>query len=718
MLCAECGKQPANLFCKNCSLRFCSKCFSSVHQFKTMASHQTACCIDTSSTATTTTTATPSIRSLCKEHNELLYLYCVTCQCPICLSCQSAVINNSTSSSSSSTSSSSSSSSNCSSSTHFGHETCSLQVATETVRKEMSRNKQAAKDLIQELEKMAANIDKKIQSTEKSAQKAQEDVKECAEKTEKLIEERMSDLVTDIEKRKAAPLVRLTQRKDKVKQALEEANHAITDAKNGLSQTDLSLLRAYKTINSHSQHLSEALTECKKLAETVSISVSFSNTEVETGFSLLGKIRPAVTSMHIVSPILVEGNTLTVEWEIEEPGDNTPTEYELEVHYVGKTGEMKTEEKEEKDEKEEKKNKAAKYKDAFTSVYKGAEKKFVVSDLCYKSTYEVRVRAKDATGWGDFSLPMTVSIGRAFQIPTRVARTVTFHNDYIRGLVCLNDGNIASASEDSYVKVWDPTTGTCVRTLSGHSGDILCLVRLSNGQIVSGGADRTIRLWDSTSTSAVKIATMTSPVKALCILPRNGGSDSSSSSSSSEDIVSSHDDRTIKVFNSSTLTEKKSFLSGHSSMIHSLCVLSDGTMVSVSDDHSIKLWNMSTYTCTRTYASAHSGTIYCVIALPTPGQFATSSEDHSVKIWSTASTSSLKSLTGASGVLYCVCALPNGMIATGSSDNTIQIWDLKTSSCVKTLSGHRGTVRALTIASAHQWLVSGGNDSACKVWTA
>ena len=45
-----------------------------------------------------------------------------------------------------------------------------------------------------------------------------------------------------------------------------------------------------------------------------------------------------------------------------------------------------------------------------------------------------------------------------------------FQNGSVRSVVYSPDGKqVVSGSDDSTVKIWDTSTGTCVSTLTGHS---------------------------------------------------------------------------------------------------------------------------------------------------------------------------------------------------------------------------------------------------------
>jgi WD40 repeat protein len=53
-----------------------------------------------------------------------------------------------------------------------------------------------------------------------------------------------------------------------------------------------------------------------------------------------------------------------------------------------------------------------------------------------------------------------------------------------------------SGSRDNTLKVWDTSTGQCIRTLTRHTGCVYALVLLPNGQVVSGSSDDTLKVWD------------------------------------------------------------------------------------------------------------------------------------------------------------------------------------------------------------------------------
>jgi WD40 repeat protein len=62
-------------------------------------------------------------------------------------------------------------------------------------------------------------------------------------------------------------------------------------------------------------------------------------------------------------------------------------------------------------------------------------------------------------------------------------------------LVLLPDGTLASGSADNTIKIWNPSTGTCLRTLSGHANWVFSLALFPDGTLASGSRDQTIKIW-------------------------------------------------------------------------------------------------------------------------------------------------------------------------------------------------------------------------------
>ena len=62
-----------------------------------------------------------------------------------------------------------------------------------------------------------------------------------------------------------------------------------------------------------------------------------------------------------------------------------------------------------------------------------------------------------------------------------------------------------SGSYDKTLRLWDLTTGGCVREFKGHTTDVTSVTLTPDGKhAVSGSCDNTLRLWDLTTGDCVR----------------------------------------------------------------------------------------------------------------------------------------------------------------------------------------------------------------------
>eukprot|EP01052_Picozoa_sp_SAG31_P040688 SAG31_NODE_5956_length_2242_cov_1.588894_2_plen_258_part_00 len=144
-----------------------------------------------------------------------------------------------------------------------------------------------------------------------------------------------------------------------------------------------------------------------------------------------------------------------------------------------------------------------------------------------------------------------------------------------------------------------------MQQLTGHTGAVWGVLELPDGVIATASADKTIRLWRG----------------AECI-------------------------RT---------------LAGHSDAVRALQAVPGIGFLSAANDGTCRLWSMTgeelaVYPCHEQY-------IYGLAVL-SPSEFATCSEDRTVKIFR---NGQLSQTINHPGVVWSVCALPNGDLATGKS---------------------------------------------------
>jgi WD40 repeat protein len=161
------------------------------------------------------------------------------------------------------------------------------------------------------------------------------------------------------------------------------------------------------------------------------------------------------------------------------------------------------------------------------------------------------------------------------------------HTDTVNTSAVAPDGSFivsGSADVEKSLKLWNPTTGQCLRTLRGHTlGVHACAVAPDASFVVSASGDGTIKLWDS-STGA-KLRTLrghTSRVLGCAVAPDGSF------------VVSASWDGALKVWDQNTGRELRTVL-GHTGWDQACAVSPDGSLVaSAGRDRALMVWGAHT----------------------------------------------------------------------------------------------------------------------------
>ncbi|KAF2400845.1 nuclear distribution protein PAC1 [Trichodelitschia bisporula] len=179
-------------------------------------------------------------------------------------------------------------------------------------------------------------------------------------------------------------------------------------------------------------------------------------------------------------------------------------------------------------------------------------------------------------------------------------------------------GNLlVSASRDRTLKIWDVTTGYCVKTIRGHADWVRDVAPSFDGRwLLSGGNDQSARLWDASSGEmkgtfvghehVVECVAIAPPAAYEHLAKLAGLQRAPAASSSAEFVATGSRDKTIKLWDTRGTMIKS--LAGHDNWVRALVFHPGGKyLLSCGDDKTIRCWDLSQEgKCVKTVENAHN----------------------------------------------------------------------------------------------------------------
>ena len=224
---------------------------------------------------------------------------------------------------------------------------------------------------------------------------------------------------------------------------------------------------------------------------------------------------------------------------------------------------------------------------------------------------------KDENGrkWGSFGVVL----------PSTPKFTVKAHSVEVLGVRYDGTGGdlVATAGNDSTIKLWNTRNGQCQNTLRGSSGHPMLAVDMIDGLIAGCSSDKTCRVWNvKTSRMVHHLVGHMHKITCMRICPDK------------RNIITGSADRSIRVWDITRSTYRQSTTFRHSSTTNCMEISSDGNTIATGHmDGSLRFWDIRSGDRTADISNLHDGGVTSVQFDPTNGtHLLTNGKDSSLKI--------------------------------------------------------------------------------------
>uniref|UniRef100_A0A1J3FAT6 WD repeat-containing protein 3-like protein n=1 Tax=Noccaea caerulescens TaxID=107243 RepID=A0A1J3FAT6_NOCCA len=249
------------------------------------------------------------------------------------------------------------------------------------------------------------------------------------------------------------------------------------------------------------------------------------------------------------------------------------------------------------------------------------------------------------------------------------------HRSDVRSVALSDDNNLLMSTSHSEVKIWNPSTGSCLRTIDSGYGLCSMIVPKSKYGIVG------------TKSGILEIIDIGSATKV-------------------EDVEA------------------------HGGTIWSIAPIPDDTgFVTVSADHEVKFWEYQVkkkagqetkqLSVSNVRSVKMNDDVLAVAISPDAKHIAVALLDSTVKVFYVDSLKFYLSLYGHKLPVMCIDISSDGaLIVTGSQDKNIKIWGLDFGDCHKSIFAHDDSVMGVKFVRNTHYLFSVGKDRLVKYWDA
>ena len=263
---------------------------------------------------------------------------------------------------------------------------------------------------------------------------------------------------------------------------------------------------------------------------------------------------------------------------------------------------------------------------------------------------------------------------------------------------------LASASKDGTIRIWDTVKCLCTRVLTGHTASVTCVKWGGEGLLYSSSQDRSVRVWRAEDGVVCRMLSGHAHwVNTLALstdyIIRLGSFDPSNPSSNVPTLSPIERQKLALAYYSKEKGSKSEIL------------------VSGSDDFTLFLWSPTDSKKPIARMTGHQQLINDVRFSPNMRMVASASFDKSIKLWDGFTGVFLSTLRGHVGPVYQITwSADSRLLCSGSSDSTLKVWNIKSKKLWMDLPGHADEVFAVDWSPDGERVASGGRDKVIKIW--
>jgi WD40 repeat protein len=311
-----------------------------------------------------------------------------------------------------------------------------------------------------------------------------------------------------------------------------------------------------------------------------------------------------------------------------------------------------------------------------------------------------------------------------------------------------DDLEIATASNDESVRLWDVGTGQCKADIRGHGRQISTLsFNKSSSMLAAASKDGLVRIWSPLTGEQLQrlsgranqlVSAVFSPVADTVVAATNDGGAhrfnaatgmperelrlktvnvwAEAFSPNGEVIATANDDDSVSLWNHRTGAQGHN-LQLHKGRVRSISFTSAGDLLATGcDDGKVRVWAVDEGICTETL-EGHTNRVYGVQFNHDATLLASGGWDGTVRIWARDGWRPVKTLADNGGRLWAIAYHPAlDVLACAGDDGRIHLWDARAGRKLVALDAHMGKIVAITFSPDGRLLATGGDDGAVRIW--